>query len=638
MAEVSIILPVYNSEKYIKNTINSILNQTYQDYELLIIDDASTDNSLNIVNELKNDKFIILKNEKNKGVAFSRNKGINKAKGRFIAFIDSDDIWEKEKLEKQIKFMKDKDIAFSFTSYKRIKEDGEEITNVNAPYEVDYEELLKNTIILNSTIMLDTLKIDKDLIQMPEIRITEDTAMYLKILRNGCKAYGLNEILLKYTVRNKSLSSNKFKSMLSLWKVYKNYEHIGFLGRVKNISSYARNAIKKRIPKSKFKRIKEIFDYLTFKQILDILLFPLFFVISLFCKPFFKDIWIIEENPNEACDNGYIFFKYLRENRKDINAYYVIKKKSKDYKKVELLGNIIIHGGLKHWVYYLNAKKIIVTQKYANPSRALFHILHKYSIKKTPRIFLQHGVIKDYCKMFNYSNTKFRIFICGAKREYEFIKEKFGYPEQNVVYTGLARFDNLNLASNNKDNMILICPTWRNWIKTQKEFDIFMNYYYNLLSDNELIKRLEEKNIFINFVMHKNMNKFKFKDILKSKNIIINHNEDVNIQDLINKASLFITDYSSIFMDIAYRKVPMVFYQFDRNEYREKQLPEGYFSYEKDGFGDVLETTNDIIDKVEYYINNNFEIEEKYAKRMDKFFERKDKNNCKRILEEIERI
>lgn len=386
------------------------------------------------------------------------------------------------------------------------------------------------------------------------------------------------------------------------------------------------------------RRLKEIVYLITFHQIIDLFLFPFIYIISLLYKPFCKNIWLIEENPNEACDNGYIFFKYLRENRKDINVYYVINKKSKDFEKVNMLGQVVLHGSLKHWIYYLNAKKIIVTQKYANPSPAIFHILHKINFVKTPRIFMQHGVIKDDCQMFYYNITKFRLFICGAKREYEYVKEKFEYPKENVVYTGLARFDNLNLGSSKENKLILIAPTWRKWIKSQKEFDLFFKNYLDLINNKELINYLENNNIKLQLVLHKNMKKFKLNNKTLSKNIIINHNNDINIQELINKASLFITDYSSIFMDIAYRKIPIIYYQFDKNKYRDKQLPEGYFSYEKDGFGDVKLNEKDVITKIKYYIDNNFNVEEKYLKRMDNFFERKDKNNCLRIIKEIEKI
>lgn len=390
-------------------------------------------------------------------------------------------------------------------------------------------------------------------------------------------------------------------------------------------------------------RAKEIIHIINLNQILDVLVFPIIFIISICAKPFCKNIWIVAENPNEACDNGYIFFKYIRKKRKDINAYYIINKKSKDYEKVKELGNVIQYRSLKHWIYYLNASKIIVTQKYANPSPAIFYILHTRNILKTPRIYLKHGITKDESPMLYYNRTKFRLFICGAKRELEYIKNNYGYPKKNVVYTGFARFDNLNVYEKNNSNtsrIILITPTWRNWIHKQEEFDKFMQNYYILIQNKALVNGLEKYNIELKLVLHKNMKKFKLNYNVESfsKNITINHNEEVDIQDLLNNTDLLITDYSSIFFDIAYRKRPIIYYQFDTEKYRENQLQKGYFSYEKDGFGDILENPDAIANKVKYYIETNFKIESIYSSRMDNFFERKDKNNCKRILEEIEKI
>ena len=384
------------------------------------------------------------------------------------------------------------------------------------------------------------------------------------------------------------------------------------------------------------KRLKEIIKLISIMQVIEIILFPFIWIISLFFKTFLKNVWIISENPNEACDNGYRLFKYIREKRKDINVYYVIKKKSKDYDKVKILGNIIHHKSLKHWIYYLNANRIIVTQKYANPSMALFHILHKFNIIKTPRIFLGHGITKDDAKMFYYDRCKFRLFICGAEKEYEYVKNTFGYPKENVIYTGLARFDNLDLE-NKTNNLILITPTWRNYIKNQNDFDKFISNYYKLLNNKSLLKLLKEKNIKIQIVLHKNMNKFKINYEVNDY-IKINHNSEVDIQILLNKASLLVTDFSSIFFDMAYREVPIIYYQFDTDDYRKNQLDVGYFSYKDNGFGDIFSNSSDVANKIKYYINNNFKVEDIYLKRMNNFFERKDKGNCKRILEEIEKL
>ena len=388
----------------------------------------------------------------------------------------------------------------------------------------------------------------------------------------------------------------------------------------------------------KNERVKEILKIIDIQQLLDIFLFPIIWLISLVFKPCCKDVWIITENPNEACDNGYIFFKYIRNNRKDINAYYVINKKSKDYKKIESLGNIIQYRSIKHWIYYLNAKKIILTQKYSNPSPALFYVLHTKKILKNQRIFLQHGITKDDAKMFYYNRTNFRLFICGAKKEYEYVKEKFNYPKENVVYTGFARFD--NLIENSSERLILIAPTWRKWISNQKEFDDFIKNYYDLLANKKLSKLLEKNNMKLQMILHKNMKKFKINiNINKiNNNIIVKHNDEVDIQQLINNTELLITDYSSIFFDIAYRKKAIIYYQFDKEKYRKNQLPEGYFSYLNDGFGDIIDNIDLLVNKLDFYIKNNFKVEDKYIKRMNNFFERKDKNNCKRILQEIEKI
>ena len=207
-----------------------------------------------------------------------------------------------------------------------------------------------------------------------------------------------------------------------------------------------------------------------------------------------------------------------------------------------------------------------------------------------------------------------------------------------MVYTGFARFDNLNYESNIRNNFILIAPTWRNWIEKQSDFDEFIKHYYEIIKDNTFVSYLKENNIQLKIVLHKNMKKFKIESVGLDNIVTINHNDEVDIQELINKTDLLVTDFSSIFFDIAYRKRPIIYYQFDTEKYRKKQLAKGYFSYKDDGFGDIYDNVESVKNKIRYYIDNNFVVEEIYSKKMDSFFERKDKDNCKRILEEIEKI
>ena len=245
---VSIVTPVYNSEKFISETIDSIQNQTYKRWELILVDDCSSDNSYDIISEyIKNDKRIrYIKLEKNSGAAVSRNTGIKNAKGRFIAFLDSDDIWLPEKLEKQVKYMLDKKIGFTFTSYRYMKEDGTKTNKVaKAPYKINYNGLLKNTIIGCSTVVLDRQIVGDFL--MPLVRKGQDTATWLMILRNQKYAYGIEEILVDYRLVGNSLSSNKIKALKRTWNIYRSVEKINVFKSTYVFCFYVFNAIKKRL-------------------------------------------------------------------------------------------------------------------------------------------------------------------------------------------------------------------------------------------------------------------------------------------------------------------------------------------------------------------------------------------------------
>ncbi len=248
---VSIVVPVYNAEKFISSTIETVINQTYFNWELLLVDDISTDNSCKIIEEYvkKYPKLTIkLFKSKEKGYAAkSRNKGIEEAKGRYICFIDADDLWEKDKLEKQVKFMKDKNCAFSFTGYEFANEEG--IPNgkkVYIPEKINYKQALKNTTIWTSTVMFDMQKLLKDDIYMPVVK-SEDTATWWRILRNGYIGYGLNEILSYYRRTSGSLSANKFEAIKRIWNLYRNVENLNIFYSFYNFCFYAFNAVKRRI-------------------------------------------------------------------------------------------------------------------------------------------------------------------------------------------------------------------------------------------------------------------------------------------------------------------------------------------------------------------------------------------------------
>ena len=225
---VSIIVPIHNSELFLSDTVNSVLNQSYKNWELILVNDCSTDNSKRVYGKYKNDKRVRwIDLDKNVGPALARNYGISIARGDYICFIDSDDVWSEEKLEKQISFMRKKKCAFSYHSYEFA--DSKCIPNgkkVIAKEELDYKQALKNSIISTITVMFDVRLIDKELIKMPNLRYVEDTATWWKVLRNGYIAYGIPDVMAYYRRSPNTDSSNKLRTQKPLWYLYRKVENL----------------------------------------------------------------------------------------------------------------------------------------------------------------------------------------------------------------------------------------------------------------------------------------------------------------------------------------------------------------------------------------------------------------------------
>ena len=221
---VSIIMPSYNTGKFIKETINSVIAQTYSNWELIIVDDCSTDNTDEIVKSINDNRIIYLKNETNSGAAISRNKALREAKGRWIAFLDSDDLWKNDKLEKQIKFMKENNCYFSYTNYIEIDENG----NINGKRVTGHKKITKTGMFNYCwpgclTVMYDANKIG--LIQIEDIKKNNDYAMWLKVCKKA-DCYLLSEDLAMYRKRSGSISNHSYMSLIKWhYKLYREAEH-----------------------------------------------------------------------------------------------------------------------------------------------------------------------------------------------------------------------------------------------------------------------------------------------------------------------------------------------------------------------------------------------------------------------------
>lgn len=247
---VSVITPTYNSAKYIKQTIKSVQAQTYENWEMVIVDDCSTDNTCDIIREfIKADSRIrLIVQTENVGAAQTRNRAVNNSHGQFIAYLDADDIWYPEKLEKQVAFMKEKDAAFSCTSYEVITDSGESLNKyVYMLPKVDYVGFLTHNLLQTVGIMVDADKVGKEPLQMPDMRRRQDAATWMQILKAGHDCYGMEDVLAQYRRAKDSLSYNKFKAVKGTWSLYRDVEKLSLPFSCYCFARYASLAVWKRL-------------------------------------------------------------------------------------------------------------------------------------------------------------------------------------------------------------------------------------------------------------------------------------------------------------------------------------------------------------------------------------------------------
>ena len=375
-------------------------------------------------------------------------------------------------------------------------------------------------------------------------------------------------------------------------------------------------------------------------------LFVLAVPLSLVHRLFRRHLWVICDNKNEARDNGYWLFRYMCENHPEQDAVYAISKKSPDYQRVKKLGKTVRYGSLRHWILYLSAKKNISSQKGGKPNAAVCYFLEVKGLLKNTRVFLQHGIIKDDMPWLHYENTRMKMFVTSTEREYRFVNDTFGYPEGAVKKLGLCRFDGLH-DSEVKPEQVLLMPTWRSWIATPtsasdeiEDVSDFRNTTYfrawnEFLHSERLYEWLRKNDLTLVFYPHRDMQGFLPYFELDNERIRIAGWPEYDVQTLLKESAYLITDFSSIAMDFAYMKKRLMYYQFDYEDFRKGQYPEGYFSYEKDGFGRVCYKLEDALDELEKASLEGFRNPAEYLRRHSEFFDLYDNQNCERNYQAI---
>ncbi len=354
-----------------------------------------------------------------------------------------------------------------------------------------------------------------------------------------------------------------------------------------------------------------------------------------------RNIWIISERGDDARDNGYLFFRFLIENYPNKKVYYVIKSKSSDFNKVSTIGNWVEYNSFKHFLYFSLCSLRISSSVWGGdiPFSDYYKKSGLWKKEKRTAIFLQHGITKDYMPLLTADNVRLDLFVCGAKQEYDYVLNSFGHPSNVVKYTGLARYDQLNNFKTK--NFILVMPTFRRWLQTN-DLDKISNsdyvYYWNhFLNNRELISKLRRNKLKIifypHYVMQKNIDMFN----VNNKEVIVGRIKDFDVQNLLKECKLLITDFSSVFFDVAYMQKPIIYYQFDKDRYIKEHydFTKGYFDYERDGFGRVVYKEEDLMKELSIINDNNFQTESNYIERSKKFFLFRDSKNCQRIYDAI---
>lgn len=325
-----------------------------------------------------------------------------------------------------------------------------------------------------------------------------------------------------------------------------------------------------------------------------------------------KNIWLMGERKDMAQDNTYHLYKYIKENNINVKAKYVIEKGCNDIKYIEKYGETINFGSIKHTLYLLCCS-VSINSYVERPNmytKEYLDIIKYYpEYEKRKKVFLQHGVIgvSRVNHVLHKNKVDYDVFVVSSEREKYHIIKEYGYKENEVIVTGLARWDNLKKENINEDK-ILLMPTWRSWIKSEDELleSEYFNKYIDLLKDKEFIEYLEKTKKTVTFYPH-----YQTRKLLKGMNIKFNNriniieNDEYTVQELINSHGILITDYSTVAFDFIYTEKLVIFYQFDYKEFYSKHYNNGIIEHRSELFGVRTECKKEIVKSLKGEIKDN---------------------------------
>ncbi|WP_406722832.1 bifunctional glycosyltransferase family 2 protein/CDP-glycerol:glycerophosphate glycerophosphotransferase [Streptomyces althioticus] len=364
-----------------------------------------------------------------------------------------------------------------------------------------------------------------------------------------------------------------------------------------------------------------------------------------------RDIWIVGERQDTAQDNGYHFFRWTRQNHPRRNVYYVIAAGAADRAKVQDCGNVLALGSLKHRLYLLHATRLIspydLEAYLAPPNVSKVDYLRAYGdLLRYRRVFLQHGVTyNDVSQSAHRQSTSVDLFVAASRDEAAYIREEMGYAEEEVQALGFPRFDKLQPVEGRPT--VLLMPTWRRDIvvpsynrklrpRVQFQASEYFRFYSRMLEDERLRAALERSGVRLEFYPHYEIRPYLRHFRVDHPNITVADQTKRGVQEAMKECSLLVTDYSSVFFDVAYMGKPVVYVPFDEDDFYGRHYRRGYFELSNDGFGPVCRTVESAVDEIVAAIDRGFAVEEPYARRVEDFFGQRDTENCARVFRAID--
>ncbi len=728
--KISIIVPVYNVEEYLVKCLDSLINQTLKDIEIICINDGSTDNSLDILKAYsKNDERIVLINKENEGVSIARNSGIEKASGEYIMFVDSDDYLELtacEDLYKKIKKDSSDLLIFNhFCIFENNKKNAKELNALTEDIIFNFKNSPEDFFYINTGILGKLYKNNNIGKLNTLLKKGEDTVFFWEYcLKNNPKISILNKSLYNYRIRSNStmeniehfknceifqsidvlINSKHFKQanpttqilILDRWglslayeyKVFVKYKNIKIPKVYKqktkefiklfdkydsNLTCKIRNRLKHQISKAKYGKYVKLANKLFYvtnvdrHKVINIAGVRLKFK---YLKGQLKKeqnfIKKIKKNQNNFQKDCYLLFDCLHDNTVECidayslfqymetlggKAYYVVLKDTELYRHLEAQNKLEHIIGLEKSVkdypgdFFENIYDILLKTKAIITSFGENTITTNKFFKQNPYwqyIFIQHGptFMKETVLYNNYLYPeKFDKILVSSENETNLFK-KYNWDENKLLKAGLPRWDLLpKNYSKNSEKTILIMLTWRKLNLVSFENSLYKKNLLRLLNNKKLNTLLEEKNIKLYFAPHHAL--LTNQDInftINSKNITILNSE--NISKYIKQCSCLITDFSSVAFDFMFQDKPVILYLLDKDEpnaHIHDREDMARFDYKKYIIPNVCYEEDEVIEKLKYYIENNFELEHETKEKYDKFFYTKE-NIRQKLVEEIDRI